>query len=42
MGSTSVTSGWWDGVVYSLYDIFGTGGSLTSVHAVLQLQTDLT
>ena len=33
MGSSSVTSGWW-GVVSSLFDRFGDGGSLTSVYAV--------
>ena len=33
MGSSSVTSGWW-GVVSSLFDRFGDGGSLTSVHVV--------
>ena len=32
MGSSSVTSGWW-GVVSSMFDRFGDGGSLTSVHA---------
>ena len=31
MGSSSVTSGRW-GVVSSLFDLFGDGGSLTSVH----------
>ena len=31
MGSSSVTIGWW-GVVSSLLDLFGDGGSLTSVH----------
>ena len=34
MGSSSVTSGWWWGVVSSLFDRFGDGGSLTSVHVV--------
>ena len=34
MGSSSVTSGWWDGVVSSLFDLFGAGGSVTSAHAV--------
>ena len=34
MGSSSVTSGWWDGVVSSLFDLFCTGGSVTSAHAV--------
>ena len=33
MGSSSVTSGWW-GVVSSLFDLFGDGGSLTTVHVV--------
>ena len=33
MGSSSVTGRWW-GVVYSLFDLFGDGGSLTSVHEV--------
>ena len=31
MGSSSVTSWWW-GVLSSLFDLFGDGGSLTSVH----------
>ena len=31
MGSSSVTSGWWGGVVSSLFNLFG---SVTSVHAV--------
>ena len=34
MGSSSVTSGWWGVVVFSLFDLFGDGGSVTSVHAV--------
>ena len=34
MGSSSVTSGWWGGVVSSLFDLFGTGGSVTSAPAV--------
>ena len=34
MGSSSVTNGWWWGVVSSLFDRFGDGGSLTSVHVV--------
>ena len=33
-GSSSVTSGWWDGVVSSLFDLFDAGGSVTSAHAV--------
>ena len=33
MGSSSVMSGWW-GVVSSLLDRFGDGGSLTTVHAI--------
>ena len=34
MGSSSVMSGWWGGVVSSLFDLFGEGGSVTSVHVV--------
>ena len=34
MGSSSVMSGWWGVVVSSLFDVFGDGGSVTSVHAV--------
>ena len=34
IGSSSVTSGWWGGEVSSLFDLFGTGGSVTSVHVV--------
>ena len=33
MGSSSVTSGWWGVVASSLFDLFGDGGSVTSVHA---------
>ena len=35
MGSSSVASGWWGVVVSSLFDLFGDGGSVTSVHACL-------
>ena len=34
MESSSVTSGWRGGVVSSLFDLFGNGGSVTSAHAV--------
>ena len=34
MGSSSVTSGWRGGVVSPLFDLFGAGGSVTSVHVV--------
>ena len=34
MGSSSVTSGWWDGVVSYLFDPFGAGGSVTLAHVV--------
>ena len=34
MGSSSVTRGMWWGGVSSMFDVFGNGGSLTSVNAV--------